>query len=134
MKPININRKNFEKIDALLASVNGRASKHTLNYAFSVQDLAEQSTKHLNKLGLKTQASQTGCVVEFTSGGAIPTAYSYPRHTTWLRIERKVSGWFLNSVERTTTYGNADRPVYILAPEHDAICVEGFRKGWTVRT
>ena len=140
MKPIKIDQKNEIKIatqlllsDAPTHQARLRANKHTLNEGYQVRDLATEAGRYLTELGLTSQASQKGAVVTFSSGGSVPSAYKWSRATNRIQIQRRATGWFLTNVERTSTYGNADQPVYTLTSEQDAICVAGFRKGWTVR-
>tara|TARA_R110000751_G_scaffold131109_1_gene233228 strand:- start:84 stop:590 length:507 start_codon:yes stop_codon:yes gene_type:complete len=128
MRPIKIDQKNEAKIAAQL----GDLTMHTFSQGYQVRDLAAAASSYLTKLGLTSQASQKGAVVTFSSGGSVPSAYKWPRLTNCVQIERRATGWFLTSVERTSTYGDADQPVYTLTSEQDAICVAGFRKGWTV--
>ena len=131
MKPININDKNTEKINAALLAVNGRANSHTITRARQIRDIADAANDYLSNLGL-SKACMVGAKVSFTSGGDVPNAYKWQRKVTHVHLERRKSGWFLNSIEVIEIWGNAPKTSYLLTCEQDRIAVAKTRSTYGV--
>ena len=131
MKPININEKNAEKITAALLAANGRANSHTLTRARQIRDIADAANDYLSNLGL-SKACMVGAKVSFTSGGDVPNAYKWQRKATHVHLERRKSGWFLNSIEGIEIWGNAPKTGYLLTSEQDRIVVAKTRSSYLI--
>ena len=131
MKPININEKNAEKITAALLAANGRANSHTITHGRDVRDIADVATDYLRNLGL-SKACMVGAKVRYTSGGDVPNAYKWKRKVTHVHLERRKSGWFLNSIEVTEIWGNAPKTSYLLTCEQDRIVVAKTRSSYRI--
>jgi hypothetical protein len=131
MKPININEKNAEKITAALLAANGRANSHTLTRARQIRDIADAANDYLSNLGL-SKACMVGAKVSFTSGGDVPNAYKWQRKVTHVHLERRKSGWFLNSIEVIEIWGNAPKTSYLLTCEQDRIVVAKTRSSYLI--
>jgi len=131
MKPININEKNAEKITAALLAANGRANSHTITHGRDVRDIADVANDYLRNLGL-SKACMVGAKVSYTSGGDVPNAYKWQRKVTHVHLERRKSGWFLNSIEVIEIWGNAPKTGYLLTSEQDDIVVAKTRSGYLI--
>jgi len=142
MKPINIHlikpnpykvqaRKHNEKIDAALLEINGKADSHTFTHVYEIRGLAQEASDYLKDLGL-SNAQMIGAKVSFVSGGEVPNAYKWKRKVTVVEIERRKSGWFLNSIESIEMYGNAPKPAYLLTSQQDDIAVAKLRSAYLV--
>lgn len=131
MKQININEKNAEKIIAALLAANGRAFRHTITRAREIESIADAATDYLVGLGL-SKSKMVGAKVSFTSGGDVPAAYKWQRVVTWVTLERRQSGWFLNSIKAIQMWGNAPKQTYLLTNEQDEIVVTKFRAAYFV--
>jgi len=130
-KPININEKNAEKITAALSAANGRANSHTISHARHVSDIADAANDYLADLGLN-KSRMVGAKVRYTSGGDVPNAYKWPRKVTHVHLERRKSGWFINSIEVTEIWGNAPKTGYLLTSEQDDIVVAKTRSAYRI--
>jgi len=131
MKQININDKNAEKITAALLAANGRANSHTITRARHVSDIADVANDYLRNLGL-SKACMVGAKVSYTSGGDVPNAYKWQRKVTHVHLERRKSGWFLNSIEVIEIWGNAPETSYLLTCEQDRIIVAKTRSSYLI--
>jgi len=131
MKPINIQGKNSEKINAVLLEVNGRANSHTITRAWEIRDIADAANDYLADLGL-SKSKMVGAKVSFTSGGDVPNAYKWQRKVTHVELECRKSGWFLNSIEVIEIWGNAPKPAYLLTSEQDGIVIAKTRSAYLV--
>jgi len=131
MKPINIQEKNLGKITAALSDVNGKADSHTFTGGWEVLIAARCASAYLSELGL-SKAHMIGAKVSCVSGGEVPNAYKWKRKVTVVEIERRQSGWFLNSIELHSLWGNAPKPVYLLTSQQDDIAVAKLRSAYLV--
>ena len=131
MKPINIQEKNAGKITAALLEVNGRADSHTFTGGWEVIVTARCASAYLGDLGL-SNARMIGAKVSFVSGGEVPAAYKWKRKVTSVQLERRQSGWFLNSIESIEIWGNAPKPVYLLTSQQDDIVVAKLRSAYRI--
>ena len=131
MKPINIQYKNSEKITAALLEVNGRAGNHTFTGGWQIRALANDAANYLDDLGL-SKARMIGAKASFVSGGEVPNAYKWKRKVTSVQLERRQSGWFLNSIESIEIWGNAPKPVYQLTSQQDDIVVAKLRSAYRI--
>jgi hypothetical protein len=131
MRPINIQEKNLGKITAALSGVNGKADSHTFTGGWEVLIAARCASAYLSELGL-SKAHMIGAKVSFVSGGEVPSAYKWKRKVTVVEIERRQSGWFLNSIELHSLWGNAPKPVYLLTSQQDDIAVAKLRSAYLV--
>jgi len=129
MKPINIQEKNLGKITAALSDVNGKADSHTFTGGWEVLIAARCASAYLSELGL-SKAHMIGAKVSCVSGGEVPNAYKWKRKVTVVEIERRQSGWFLNSIELHSLWGNAPKPVYLLTSQQDDIAVAKLRSAY----
>lgn len=131
MKPINIQGKNSEKINAVLLAANGRANSHTITRAWEIRDIADSANDYLSDLGL-SKSRMIGAKVSFTSGGDVPSAYKWQRKVTRVELECRKSGWFLSSIEVIEIWGNASKPAYLLTSQQDDIVVAKLRSAYLV--
>lgn len=91
-----------DKVDAILAQVNGRASKFVAN-RLDVERAAKKAEARLDAARLP-QALRVGCRVDFVSGGPGAKAYEYAAAGTRVQIVRAREGWRLVDANRTSVY------------------------------
>ncbi len=103
MKPIKIEPKNAQKIEAELFAVNGKSDAHTMTLFSEVSEVSKQFTNNLERLGLP-KSHQVGATIYFESGGIVPNSYKYSRTATRIELHIKKSGVFLCSIEKRTIY------------------------------
>jgi hypothetical protein len=131
MKPINVQEKNADKINAVLLIANGRANSHTITRVWEIRDIADAANDYLADLGL-SKSRMVGAKVSFVSGGDVPSAYKWQRKVTHVELECRKSGWFLNSIEVIEIWGNAPKPAYLLTSEQDGIVIAKTRSAYLV--
>lgn len=91
-----------DKIDAILAQINGRASKFVAN-RLDVERAAKKAEARLEAARLP-QALRVGCRVDFVSGGPGAKAYEYAAAGTKVQLGRAREGWRLVDANRTSVY------------------------------
>lgn len=126
---IKIDNKNAEKIAAVLASVNGRASEHCYTDLFDVQRLAKYADCEMEKFGIRKK-DIIGAVFISVSGERVPNAYArrgFSRVATLVTIERFPTGWFLVGADRAEIYQEGGHRRLWLTPAQDSIAVESLR-------
>lgn len=117
----------LEASAATLAAVNGKADAHT----YSQQDLervAERAEEQLEQLGIP-KGERPGAYMLCVSGGAVPSAYKYPRKLTSARLTRTSSGWWLTDCRAVD--GHKGHETLYLTPAQDAAAVANIRKGYS---
>ena len=97
-KPIKIDIKNKDKLEAELKAVNGKSWDHAFTLYEELVECAKSAEKRLMKLQIPTNL-RIGAVWEETSGQAMPKAYKWPRNATYIRLVRRRTGWFLTDVQ-----------------------------------
>jgi hypothetical protein len=92
MKPIKFDAANAEKIDVILAAVNGKATDHTYK-TFSDMFAAcnFEISRAENLVSGKKFAIGIKIIVE--SGHSVKSAYKYTRIGTQITLECRSSGW-----------------------------------------
>jgi hypothetical protein len=103
VKPIKIEPKNAQKIEAELLAVNGKSEAHTMTLFSEVSEVSELFVNDLGRLGLP-KSQQAGAIIYFESGGVVPNSYKYSRTATRIELSVKKSGVFLCSIEKRTIY------------------------------
>jgi len=91
-----------EKLRAALDAVNGAATTHTAGI-WAVADQGAKGEEHLQALGL-TKKDRPGAVRVHISGERVSNGYAKrawsDRVATFIRLERKSSGWFVTAISR----------------------------------
>jgi hypothetical protein len=131
MKPIRITEKNKVAIVAALAAVNGKATAHAWTTYADIEYLSMVAEKQVIDL-LGSQKAAVGAKLQATSGGKVANAYKYSRSGTWVRIERRSTGWFLVSVDHATLYSSGGSRQLTLTAEQDRRAIEVLRAKYTV--
>ena len=122
---VNINAD--DKITAMLAAVNGKASSHTYTTGSELRAVARDAEEKLAQLNIP-KAMRSGAVVVAESGERLPNKYKYQATTTLIYLERGLSGWFLVSAARSGFWPDRE-PYYCLrlTDAQDTAAVERFR-------
>lgn len=133
MKAIKIVPENAAKIEAELARVNGKSTRHAFTSFEEIRDEAAHAERKLAALGLSGRAT-VGAVYAAQSGGAVAKAYKSARNVTRVALERKGPGWYLVDAFGTAVY--PDQPGYgrlHLTTEQDARVIANVRKAYEVK-
>jgi len=105
---ININNK--EKLDAAINAADGRSYARTMTVQ-DVQDLIPNIESVLKLLAPKSE--WIGSKFDLTNASHIPCSYFGRPKSTFVRIERFTSGWFVTDITREDTKNTAIFPVNI---------------------
>jgi hypothetical protein len=134
-KAIKITQANAKAIEAVLATVNGRATAHTFTTFGDIRCLAATAESKLNALSIP-KAMRKGATWSETSGAAVTNAYakkSSTRAANWVRLERRSADWFLTNVGKTEIYKEGGGPGRLtLTKDQAAKAVEVFSKQFAV--
>ena len=131
MKVIKIEEKNTVQIHEALREVNGAARSHTFRIFWQIEDLVEEAEKQLTDLGLPKKFWK-GAKATFWSGEKMPNSYKWERRATVVEIERRSTGWFLNSVKADGIYHQPPKPSYLLTSQQDEEIVKRIRSQYMV--
>lgn len=115
------------KIEAALAAVNGKADRHAYTTAREIFELAKQAEEKLDSLGIQ-KAERPGAVMYSISGGSVPNAYKYVRKATWVKLERRPSGWWIVKIEQAVARKEGGSDSLCLTKAQDEKAVTNFRK------
>ncbi len=133
MKSIKITAANATAIRAALASVNGRADSHTYTAFADIERVTVIAERQLEAL-IGGKSNWTGAIVWDRSGDGLPNAYKYSRVCTSIKLVRKSTGWFLESIAAVTAYKDAGKTTVYLTADQDALAVAKVRKQYTVQS
>ena len=108
MKPIKIydavhgeNFPAFEKnettIEGILKETNGRADSHTFVWGSQIADGAKAMEKRLDDAEIPKK-HRPGAKAVLDSAEVLPNAYKWPVKTNRVVLERRATGWFVNSI------------------------------------
>jgi hypothetical protein len=131
MKPIKIDHKNADKIEAALKAVNGKSTAHTFTTFGFVSMHAIDAKYRLETIGLAKKYQRHARVV-CASGHPLPSAYKYPRAATELVFVFGATGVFLESVRSVAIYADGGKTTVTLTAEQDAQAVATLRKRYTI--
>lgn len=88
---IRVTKENLPKIKKVLDSVNGKASKWTVNDPDDVLAFSNECEKKLSHIPQKDRPGAHACYIP---GGPSAKSYSYRVKSTIVFIERGSTGWF----------------------------------------
>ena len=92
----------YEAVDAMLASVNGRATTHTIDRALQVAEYAERAEKQMEEAGIP-QVERVGAILIAAPPGPSANAYKYQAISTMITLRRFAGKeWRLMTAERVT--------------------------------
>lgn len=132
MKAIKITVENSAAIEAALAAVNGKATRHTYTTAGAILALADMGEIKLEKLGLP-KAERAGARHISQSGSILPAAYQNVAITTRVVIERRSGAWWLVNVQKDALHPRT-KPTseYFLTVAQDAKAIEVLRRAYNI--
>ena len=93
---MRINISDTAKVVAALASVNGRATAHTVTAAHEVREIAKSAEQLLEAAGM-TKAERRGATATFQPAGPARN-YKWAAKSTRITLERGASDWFVVGV------------------------------------
>lgn len=126
MKQIKIVESNAAAIEAVLDEVNGRATAHTYTHFSDILELATNAEAKLERLKIKVK-SRVGAILTSESGDSVPNCYKGSRKTTFVRIDRRSTGWFLSSVQSSSSYQEAGSTRLHLTQAQATDAMNGFQ-------
>ena len=139
MDNIKFDIKNAAKINALLDSVNGRASGHTY---CQFEDFKTEAERFISKiealLGGKKYA--LGAKFSIESGDSVPNAYGrfgkdvykYTRIGTRISLECRASGWFVTDIQRADIWARGGESKIVLTQAHHDQAVKVLSDGYII--
>ena len=130
-KAIKITEENAAAITAALKAANGKATKHTYGDYSIIAEISEIADKKLETL-LGGKANWIGAVVHDRSGDELPKAYKDKRICTDIKLVRKSTGWYLESVKAVDGYSNMVKLHITLTKAQDELAVKRVRASYTV--
>lgn len=132
-KPIKIDKANAAAIEERLASVNGKASRHTFTTYGEVWRQAEDAEKVLESLSI-SKAARSGARYVAQSGSNLPNAYKYAAKASVVTLERRSSAWWLVGVVTYDLHPKHTPTRYVhLTAEQDETAVAALRKRYVVQ-
>ena len=131
MKPIKFEKTNAEKINAILDTVNGRASDHTYCKFTDFESDAENVISRVEKL-LGGKKYCPGAKFSIESGSSVPSAYKYTRIGTQVNFECRASGWFVTEIKRADIWAKGGESKIVLTPDHHEQAVIVLKSGYVV--
>ncbi len=84
----------YQEIQAALDAVNGKATRHVIRQPAVASFVAQHVEKWLETRGCPKKARK-GTRVEYTPEGPRASSYGYSCKSTWIRLERGSSHWYL---------------------------------------
>ena len=133
MKAIKFDVKNAEKINAILAAINGKATDHTYKtFTEMVAACNFGISRAENLVGGKKYAIGIKIMVE--SGHSVKSAYKYSRIGTSVRLECRASGWFITNISRADIWAKGGQSTIHMTPSHHQRAVEVLGRGYVVVT
>ena len=88
-----------QRVEAALASVNGRAQSFALTTYGAIRDVVCKAEERLDNLGV-SKKNQVGAELTFTPSGPKSNCYNHAAISTKVTLSRTTGGWFLTGVER----------------------------------
>lgn len=134
MKDIKIEQHNAEAIVKRLASVNGTAMAHTYYSYNQVYNLVQRAVEQLEALRLPRK-DWIGAAYTAVSGGPVSNAYArkgFSRVATYVRLDRRTSGWFLADVLRAEIREKGGKEKLWLTPAQRDVVFDRFAKTFNV--
>lgn len=126
-KPIKIDIKNKDKLEAELKAVNGKSWDHAFTLYEELVECAKSAEKQLMELQIPTYL-RNYAVWQETSGKSMPKAYKWPRNATWIRLVRRQTGWFLTDVQPCKVYARGGSGQLYLTKDQDIEAVQALRR------
>ncbi|MBK1669825.1 hypothetical protein CKO28_17455 [Rhodovibrio sodomensis] len=129
---VKISEENREKVEKLLADVNGKAKKHTFRGYSQIEQLAERAEKSLIDYGVP-QTRRAGAEVYALSGAPdhFPRSYNGQPIMNGVRIRRGRDAWFIVHLDVGPRYvgpGNESDFPGVLIGEEQAESAERARR------
>ena len=131
MNNIKFDIKNAAKINALLDSVNGRASGHTYCTFTEFKTDAENTISRVEKL-LGGKKHCVGAKFSIESGNSVKSAYKYTRIGTRLSLECRASGWFVTDIQRADIWARGGECKIVLTQAHHDQAVKVLSDGYLI--
>lgn len=95
---IKLYQENYDKINALLLSVNGKAVEHTITDTGKINYAVSQARQNLRKAGITGRNQQGAKLTVMSSFSKMPNSYRYKRKVTMVTLYRGKEHWFITSI------------------------------------
>lgn len=129
---LKITPTNSKKIEAELASVNGKSTAHAYTTYSEIENLAKIAEITTLEYLLKKDAN--GVIFTAESGKHMPNCYKGLRNTTIVSMTRSSSGWFITSISPSSQWPNQSGFQRLtLTKEQKDIAVSKFLSDFNVK-
>lgn len=124
---IKISLDNREKINAMLAKANGKASAFVIS-AGDIIKLADEAEAMLADRGVP-KALRPGCAYSYTPAGPSASAYKYAAASTHVRLQRRSGDWYLVEARRQDVWPRQkeNQVMHITEAARDAMIAHALR-------
>ena len=131
MKSIKFTESNADKINTILAEVNGRAGDHVYR---SYEDLAADAGNVIKKIEtiLGGKKYCVGAKFSVESGNSVKSAYRYTRIGTRISLECRATGWFVTNMQRVDIWAKGGESQIELTPAHHDQAVTVLKRGYSI--
>ena len=89
--------KNETMLEEILKEKNGMADTHTFVWGSQISDGAEAMEQRFDDAEIPKKY-RPGAKARLDSAEVLPNAYKWPVKTNWVNLERRATGWFVNSI------------------------------------
>lgn len=103
---IKLCKQNYDKINALLLSVNGKAEEHTLTETGEIAFAVATSSHKLEQTGITGRNQQGVKIMIVSSFSKMPNSYRYKRKVTMVTLYRGKEHWFVTSIQSRELFPN----------------------------
>jgi hypothetical protein len=130
---IKITQANSQKIEDALREINLRSTAHTFVHFGEIESIVEEAESRLTEM-LGAKKHFPGAVFVATSGASVSNAYKYSRFATCVTLTRKLTGWYLATVEATVIYKEGGKKSLRLTSAQDAIVYKKVRTNYSIQS
>lgn len=103
---IKLCKQNYDKINALLLAVNGKAEEHTIIDTDEITCAVAVASRKLNQTGVTGRNQQGAKIMIISSFNKMPNSYRYKRKVTMVTLYRGKDHWFVTSIRSLELFPN----------------------------
>ena len=95
---IKLCKQNYDKINALLLAVNGKAEEHTITDTGEITYVISRARRDLHEAGITGRNQQGAKITVVSSFNKMPNSCRYKRKVTMVTLYRGKDHWFVTSI------------------------------------
>lgn len=103
---IKLCKQNYDKINALLLAVNGKAEEHTITDANEILYDVLSAKHRLEQAGITGRNQQGANLMIVSSFNKMPNSYRYKRKVTMVTLYRGKEHWFVTNIQSLELFPN----------------------------